>query len=116
MSFFETQSYSDVRWTERKCWTRYSYLCKSLELAVDRDVPKHIACPPAKVLARIITPPDVARNPSDGFKALLERYPSLEFVGALPETDAPVVMRRFQGLANRRGCADCLGQNTPLRP
>ncbi|KAL2364682.1 hypothetical protein RJZ56_002346 [Blastomyces dermatitidis] len=73
---------------------------QSLELAVGHDVPDHSACLPVKVLVKIITPPDVARTPSDGFKALLERYPSLEFVGVLPETDAPIVMRRFQGFAN----------------
>ncbi|OAX80072.1 hypothetical protein ACJ72_05605 [Emergomyces africanus] len=56
--------------------------------------------PPAKVFVKIITPPEVARNLSDAFKALLERYPSLEFVGARLEIDAPVVMRRFQGFAN----------------
>ncbi|PGH29444.1 hypothetical protein GX50_07802 [[Emmonsia] crescens] len=77
---------------------------QSLELALGRELsthaPKHTACPPAKVLVKIITPPGVTRNLPDGFKALLERYPSLEFVGVLPEIDVPVVMRRFKGFAN----------------
>ncbi|OJD15136.1 hypothetical protein AJ78_04593 [Emergomyces pasteurianus Ep9510] len=80
---------------------------QSLELALGRELsthaPKHTACPPAKVFVKIITPPEFARNLPDDFKALLKRYPFLEFVGALPEIDAPVVLRRFQGFANFLG-------------
>jgi hypothetical protein len=59
----------------------------------------HQNCLPAEVIVKIITPPSVALNPPDSFKALLRRYPNLEFVGALPDTDIDVVLRRFQGFS-----------------
>jgi hypothetical protein len=39
------------------------------------------------VIVKIITTPQIALNPPDAFKALMRRYPFLEFVGTLPEDE-----------------------------
>jgi hypothetical protein len=58
-------------------------------------------CASTPVLVKIITPPEVAKGPPPGFRTLMNRYPSLSFVGALPDSDTiPTVLRRFQGFSS----------------
>lgn len=57
-------------------------------------------CKPIPVEVKIIVPREVADKPPPGFRILMNRYPFLSFVGALPDSDLPVVARRFQGLSN----------------
>ncbi|EXJ80668.1 hypothetical protein A1O3_06952 [Capronia epimyces CBS 606.96] len=77
---------------------------QSLELALGEEslaAHRQKSCPPAAVTVKIIVPQSLSQELPTGFTALLQRYPSLEFVGSLPEiTDVPVVLRRFQGWAD----------------
>ncbi|RAH69505.1 uncharacterized protein BO66DRAFT_375622 [Aspergillus aculeatinus CBS 121060] len=57
------------------------------------------SCQPLLVEVKIIVPAEVADHPPPGFQILMRRYPFLSFVGALPDSDIPVVARRFQGLS-----------------
>lgn len=78
--------------------------CQSLELALGRDAllsnQQHNGCPPAQVVVKIIAPPELVWNLPEGFKILMRRYSFLEFIGALPEGDVNVVLRRFQGFSD----------------
>ncbi|KAK9357223.1 hypothetical protein V1504DRAFT_465282 [Lipomyces starkeyi] len=77
--------------------------CQSLELALGREVASNQQqnnCPPAQVVVKVIIPPQVASSLPDSFKSLTKRYSFLEFVGALPDENIPVVLRRFQGFSN----------------
>ncbi|KAG9777218.1 hypothetical protein KCU88_g4614, partial [Aureobasidium melanogenum] len=84
---------------------------QSLELALARESLSALrkanlaksswSCPPAPVEVKIIVPQSLLQDLPSGFQALAQRYPSLEFVGALPEiADVAVVLRRFQGWAD----------------
>lgn len=84
---------------------------QSLELALAQEslsalrkanLPKSSwSCPPAPVEVKIIVPQSLLQELPSAFQALAQRYPSLEFVGALPEiADVAVVLRRFQGWAD----------------
>lgn len=53
-------------------------------------------CPSTRVDVKIITPKEIADNPPPGFHTLMDRYPSLSSVGALPDSDLPTVLHRFQ--------------------
>lgn len=74
---------------------------QSLEVSISEEalqVQRSNSCPPAPVEVKIIVPQALAQDLPPGFKALVKRYPSLHFVGALPEIeDVAVVLRRFQG-------------------
>ena len=95
---------------------------ESLEIALGRDAldrtrsqrrrtgeQNPTSSTPAATLVKIIIPKDIADNPPPGFRTLMNRYPSLSFVGALPESDLPIVIRRFQGFTSLLGGAP---QNT----
>jgi hypothetical protein len=86
---------------------------QSLEIALGKDALTHAVshaqngleqippCPSTPILVKIITPPEVAKNPPPGFRTLMNRYPILSFVGALPDSDTiPTVLRRFQGFSS----------------
>ncbi|KAL2398000.1 hypothetical protein ABEF95_001081 [Exophiala dermatitidis] len=66
-----------------------------------REAKSSWSCPPAPVEVKIIVPQSLLQDLPWGFRALEQRYPSLQFVGALPEiADVAVVLRRFQGWAD----------------
>ena len=86
---------------------------QSLDIALGKDALNHAQnyhqneheqihpCPSTPVLVKIITPPEVAKNPPPGFRTLMNRYPFLSFVGAIPDSDTiPIVLRRFQGFSS----------------
>ncbi|KEF58940.1 uncharacterized protein A1O9_03783 [Exophiala aquamarina CBS 119918] len=74
---------------------------QSLEIAVSEEAlqrQRSNSCPAAPVQVKIIVPENLAQDLPSGFQALKQRYPSLDFVGILPEIkDVAVVLRRFQG-------------------
>ena len=74
---------------------------QSLEIAVGDEAlqrQRNSSCPAAPVQVKIIVPETLAQDLPPGFKALKQRYPSLDFVGVLPVIeDVAVVLRRFQG-------------------
>lgn len=74
---------------------------QSLEVAISEEAlqrQRTNSCPAAPVHVKIIVPRELAQDLPSGFKALMKRYPSLEFVGVLPDIeDVAVVLRRFQG-------------------
>jgi hypothetical protein len=77
---------------------------QSLELALGQEAlaaQRSHACAAAPILVKIIVPEPVIHDLPGPFKALMRRYPTLEFVGMLPDMPGvPVVLRRFQGLAD----------------
>lgn len=74
---------------------------ESLERAVSHDTLRAVrggSCPPPPIHVRILCPASVALNPSPSFKAIMRRYPTLKFVGLLPDLpDVPIVYSRFVG-------------------
>ncbi|KAK5047185.1 hypothetical protein LTR84_006707 [Exophiala bonariae] len=74
---------------------------QSLEVAISEEAlqrQRSNSCPTAPVQVKIIVPQTLAKDLPAGFNALMKRYPSLDFVGVLPDIeDVAVVLRRFQG-------------------
>lgn len=73
---------------------------ESLEISLAKEVLQHQRagiCLPSPVHVKIIVPPDVSNDLSPSFEALKQRYPHLDFPGALPELDRPSDLTRFIG-------------------
>ena len=76
---------------------------QSLDIALGEEylaTQRARACPPAPVYVHILVPPAFLEQINPGFRALMERYPSLELIPILPEiSGVSVVLARFKGWA-----------------
>ena len=74
---------------------------QSLDIALGQEFlssQRAKSCPPPAVHVHILVPPTFMEEILPGFRALMQRYPSLEFIPSLPEVGGVhVVLRRFQG-------------------